>query len=86
MAAGKTSPFNPLRLARRNALYRGLLGGERSWLVIGAIVWLPKLLNRAFGRNEEVVLTEKLRPGHPIRLEALPQKTKEQRRRFKRTG
>lgn len=82
----RSSAFNPLPLARRNAMYKGLLGGERSWLIIGAIVWIPRLLKRALGRNEEVVLTEKLLPGQAIRIEALPQRTKQQRQRYRRTG
>ncbi len=84
--ARRVSPFNPLPLARRSALYRGVLGGDRSWLMIGAVVWIPKLLKRAFGKNEEVVLTEKLMPGQAIRVEALPQQTKAQRQLFRRTG
>jgi hypothetical protein len=83
---GLRSTLNPIYQWRRNALYRGLLGGDRTWLVIGAIVWAPRLLKRLLGRTEEVVATEKLLPGMVLRIEPLPQRTRAERRRYRRTG
>jgi hypothetical protein len=79
------SSLNPLTLARHNALYKGLLGGNRTWLVIGAVVWAPRLMKRLLGKNEEIVATEKLLPGSSIRITALPQRTKADRKRFTRS-
>ncbi len=79
------SSLNPLNLARHNALYKGVLGGNRAWLVIGAVVWAPRVLKRMLGKNEEVVATEKLGPGASILITALPQRTKADRERFTRT-
>ena len=79
------SALNPFELARRNALYKGLLGGNRTWLVVGAFVWGPRLLKRLMGRNEEIVATEKLTPGMSIRITPLPQRTRADRKRFTRT-
>ena len=47
--------LNPFFVLRRNALYRGLFGGSKRWLVVGAIVWTPRLLRRAMGRHPERV-------------------------------
>lgn len=72
--------LSPFALLRRNALYKGLLGGRRGWMAIGAAVWAPRLIKKLLGRQEEIVLTEKLRPGQAIRLEAIPQSTRAERR------
>jgi hypothetical protein len=72
--------FSPTAALRRNALYKGLLGGSRGWLAVGAVVWAPRLMKRALGRNEKVVATEVLKPGQALYLEAIPQETRAQRR------
>jgi hypothetical protein len=82
---GVKSVLNPFNLWRRNALYKGLLGGDRTWLLIGAVVWAPRLVKRLLGRNEEIVATEKLLPGMSLRITPLPQKTRADRKRYKRT-
>lgn len=53
-------------------------------MVIGAIVWVPRLVRRVFGRNEEVIATEVLKPGERLVLTTIPQQTREQRRALKR--
>lgn len=63
-----------MALLRRNALYKGLFGGARGWMVVGAVLWAPRVLKRLFGRNEEVVATETLKPGQFVRIEAIPRK------------
>jgi hypothetical protein len=82
---GVKSLLNPFNLWRRNAIYKGVLGGDRTWLVIGAVVWAPRILKRVLGRNEEIVATERLVPGMALRIEPLPQRTREDRKRYKRT-
>ncbi|MEO5725043.1 MAG: hypothetical protein ABIQ39_17065 [Ilumatobacteraceae bacterium] len=77
--------FSPLSIVRHNALYKGALGGQRGWLIIGALVWAPRLVKRVLGRNEVIVATEKLVAGQVLRLEVLPQQTRSQRRTFRRT-
>jgi hypothetical protein len=79
------SLLNPLVLARRNALHKGLLGGNRTWLVIGAVVWAPRVLKRMLGKNEQIVATEKLAPGMSIRITPLPQRTRADRKQYRRT-
>jgi hypothetical protein len=77
--------LNPFNVLRRLAVYRGLLGGNKSWLVIGAVVWGPRLLRRAMGRRPERVAVEPMGIGHVLRIELLPQDTKLQRKAFQRT-
>lgn len=78
--------LSPIAFARRQGLYKGLLGGSRGWLVLGATVWGGRLLRRTLGRNEEVVAIEVLKPGQAIRLEAIPPVTRRQRRSAKRAA
>ena len=82
--ARSTRAFSPTAALRRNALYKGLLGGSRGWLAVGAFVWAPRLMKRALGRTEKVVATEVLKPGQAIYIEAIPQETREQRRALRR--
>jgi hypothetical protein len=72
--------LSPFTFARRQGLYRGVFGGSRGWLVIGATVWAGRLLRRTLGRNEEVVAVEVLQPGQAIRLEAIPVLTRRERK------
>ena len=78
--ARSTRALSPTAALRRNALYKGVLGGSRGWLAVGAFVWVPRLMKRALGRTEKVVATEVLKPGQAIRIEAIPQETRAQRR------
>jgi hypothetical protein len=79
------SILNPFNRWRQNAIYKGVLGGDRTWLVIGAVVWGPRIIQRVLGRNEDIVATEKLLPGMALRIEPLPQKTRADRQRYRRT-
>jgi len=47
--------FNPFYVLRRNALFRGLMGGNKQWLIIGAFVWAPVFLRKTFGKRPEHV-------------------------------
>ena len=67
-------------LIRRNALKKGLFGGNQVWLAIGAFVWGRKFVKKTFGRNEEYVTTETLTRGNAVRIEAIgPGPRREQR-------
>jgi hypothetical protein len=73
--------LSPTAYLRRAALYRGLLGGDRKWLGVGAMVWGPRLLRRAFGKHPTFVASEVMRVGDVIRLESLPPQSRKQRKR-----
>jgi hypothetical protein len=76
----RSSLLSPFALARRNAIYKGLLGGERGWLVIGGVVWGVRLLRKALGKNEQFVTLEKLKPGEWMSIRALATPTRKQKR------
>jgi hypothetical protein len=78
--ARSSRALSPTAALRRNALYKGLLGGSRGWLAVGAVVWAPRLMKRALGKNEEIVAKEVLKPGQALRIEALERPTRARRR------
>ena len=63
--------LRPSVLLRRNALYKGLFGGSRGWLAVGTVIWGRKFVKRTFGRNEEIIATEKLTKGQFLRIDAI---------------
>lgn len=77
--------LSPVAALRRGAIYKGVLGGRRGWVAIGAVVWTPRLLKKALGRTEQVVATEVLEPGQALRLEAIKPLTRSERRSARRT-
>jgi hypothetical protein len=76
--------LSPTASLRRNALYKGLLGGRRGWMAVGAVVWGPRLMKKALGRTEQVVATETLEPGQALRIEAIKQPSRDERRAARR--
>ncbi len=55
-------------------------------MAVGAVLWAPKMMKKLFGKNEEVVAVEKLKPGQFVRLEAIPAPTRRQRKAAKRAA
>lgn len=78
------SLLSPVAYLRRGALSKGLFGGRRGWMAIGALLWAPKVAKRLFGRTEEVVAIERLKPGQFVRLEAIPAPSRRERRAARR--
>ena len=77
-ARRRPSYLSPSALARRNGLYKGLIGGDRKWLVIGGIVWGGRFLRKAAGKNEQIVTIEKLEPGQWMSLRTISAKERQQ--------
>lgn len=84
--ARRTGALSPFAALRRNALYKGLLGGQRGWMAVGAVVWGGRFVRKAFGRSEKVVATEVLRPGQVLQLEAIAPLNRGQRRAARRAS
>ena len=76
--------FSPWPGLRRDAVVKGLFGGNRGWMAIGVLVWGPVLIRRAFGRTVQIVSTEVIRPGQALRIEAIRPPTKAERRATRR--
>lgn len=86
MPARRSSLLSPTALLRRNALYRGALGGNRSWMLVGAVLWGPKVIKRIFGKHEQVLTIERLVPGEAVRIEAIRPPTRRERKAARRAG
>ncbi len=84
--ARKPSLLSPTIYLRQSALYKGVLGGSRGWMAVGAVLWAPKLIKRFLGKNEEIIATEKLVAGQSLRLEAIGPPTRKQRKAAERAG
>jgi hypothetical protein len=68
-----------MRLVRRNATYKGLLGGSRGWLAIFGLLGAARFFGKYVGRNVQHVTTEKLLPGQSMTITALATPTRAQR-------
>jgi hypothetical protein len=77
--------LKPSVLLRRNALYRGLLGGSRGWLGVGALMVGWRALRKLAGKQPEVLTVEKLQPGQGVRIDAIPPGSRRQRRAARRS-
>jgi len=84
VARRRSTLLSPTALLRRNALYKGVLGGSRGWMAVGVVLWGPRLARKYFGKQEEVIAIEKLTAGQAIRLESIAPPTRKQRRAIKR--
>ena len=61
--------LRPMRLIRRRVIRRGLLGGDRLWLGIGALIFLNDRIKSLFGFGEpKTVYVEELKPGERVVL------------------
>lgn len=69
--------LDPLGYVRRQAIRRGVMGGSRAWLILGAVAWGVRLLMRvANTRHLRAVLTEELRPGESLVVTHLPDESR----------
>jgi hypothetical protein len=76
--------LRPKTYLRRYSVTKGLLGGSKTWMVLAVFLWAPHVTKRAFGRTEEVVAVERLRPGQFVRIEALTNLTKSERKAIRK--
>lgn len=72
--------LSPTAVLRRSALYKGVLGGNRGWMAVGAVLWGPRILRRLFGKQEEIVAVERLTAGQFVRLESIKPPTRKERK------
>lgn len=72
--------LKPSFYIRRAALNKGVFGGHRGWLAVGAVVWGRGFVKKALGKNEQIVATEILKKGQFVSVEALVPPTRKQRK------
>ena len=53
---------------RSRGLKDGVLGGRRSWLVIGIVMWAGRVLKRILSKPSELISSERLEPGQSITI------------------
>lgn len=70
---------------RRRALRQGLLGGSRTWLLLGGAAWTIRALQWALRPSPERVFRGDLEPGETYVITSRPAPpTRRQRRRMRR--
>ena len=76
-------PLSVFARIRRRALTKGVIGGDRRWLVVGGVFWGIRIVRVVLGRQSRVVAVEVLKPGQAIRLESIPAPTRAERKAYK---
>ena len=54
-----------LRTLERSGLRKGM-GGSKSWFYVGTGLWTLRTLRRLAARNDELLISEELKPGQRI--------------------
>jgi hypothetical protein len=70
-----------LRRMRNEGIERGLLGGSRLWIVLGALAWTLRALRWALRRDEQVIYQTVLEPGENLVISTRRPPTRNERRR-----
>lgn len=55
-----------LGLLLRQGFRRGVLGGNRTWLVVGGAALAVRLVKKLSGSEPETVYSEELKPGEAL--------------------
>ena len=76
--------LRPSVIIRRNATYKGLLGGHKGWLAVGVVLWSKSFVKKTFGKQAEILTTEKLTKGQFLRIDAVAPLSRRKRRKAKR--
>lgn len=72
LATAATLLRSPIGGLRSMALRRGVVGGNRGWMILAGVLWGARLLRRASSRRPEVIALERLQPGQSVQITALP--------------
>jgi hypothetical protein len=70
---------------RQGALQKGLLGGSPGWRALFVVMFGARMMRKLFGKTEEIVFTEKLKPGHLLQIEAIKPLSRRARKAIKRS-
>jgi hypothetical protein len=81
---GLIGVIKPSTYIREQALTRGVLGGSKSFMVIAVFAFAPRLLRRLFGRSEVLVAREPMKSGQILRIEALGDLSKAERKAIRK--
>lgn len=85
-SATASSLLRPAFYVRRAAISRGLMGDDRFWRVVFAVIFGRKLLRKALGSEPETLSVEKLKAGQFVSVEAIdPRTIPPKKRRLRRS-
>lgn len=73
-------------MARRKGVRKGLFGGNRAWLVVGAAAYAVRFAKRLGARDETVISTESLKPGETLIIETHARPSRRARRAERRAA
>jgi multisubunit Na+/H+ antiporter MnhG subunit len=76
--------LKPSVYLRQQAITRGVFGGSRSFVVLAVFLYFPRLLRRLLGRTEVLVAREPMRSGQILRIEALGDLSKAERKAIRK--
>jgi hypothetical protein len=63
--------FSAIRSLRRFGFYRGVLGGNRAWTGVFAVLIGARALKKLVVKSEEVAAVERLAPGQRLTIVAI---------------
>jgi hypothetical protein len=63
-----------VRILLRNGVRKGLMGGNRRWLVVGGVAAAVRLLQKLAERDEGVIYSGELHPGESLVVANSPER------------
>lgn len=78
--------LSPSAFIRRAGIYKGLLGGQRGWLIAGGVFWGLRSVRKTLGRSETIAATETLKPGQFVTIQAIKPETRRDRRKARKNA
>jgi hypothetical protein len=72
------------RFLKRNATYKGLLGGSRGWLTLFGIFTTFRFFGKYVGREEQYLTKETLKPGQAMTITAIAPPSRRENKAAKR--
>jgi hypothetical protein len=64
--------FSPALYLRTSAVRRGVLGNDRFWRFVAAVIFGRQLLRKVLGREPQLLSVERLDPGQSVHIAAIP--------------
>ena len=86
MAKAKPPQGKLTKFLRYGALHKGLLGGSPGWRTLFFVMFGGRMLKRMTGKVEQIVATEKLKPGQLLQLEAIKPLSRREKKAAKRVA
>jgi hypothetical protein len=79
-SGGLLTLLSPAIIIRRNALQKGVLGGNRGWLAVFLALWMKGVIKKHTAKQSELVAVERLTSGQFVSVRSLAPLTRRQRR------